>query len=180
MFTVGCEVKIALPTSEEAGVVAAYDQHTQMLTLKQQPNNQKDNYNNLMNINMRFAKDLVILKDADPNKPRSTIDKKILPKISSLNNKISEIDKERQSLHDLVHRGISPDGRKLFILLAKILHTRWGDNQEIIVFEEVCVRPPYREATMLKKNPAGTKTLEMVEKVIQKCYSDENLETSTD
>jgi len=179
MFSIGCEVKIALALSEEAGVVAAYDQHTKMLTLKQQPNNQKDSYNNIMNINMRYAKELVVLKEADPNKTKSTIDKKILPKISSLNSKFSEMDKERQNLHELVYREISPDGRKLFISLAKILpQTRWGDNQEIIVMEEVCVKHPYREATVLKKNPAGTKTIEMVERAIQKCYMDEPLETS--
>jgi len=175
MFQIGAEVKIETPVSQETGVVAAFDQHTSMLTLKQPPCNKKDNHNNMMNINMKYATDVKIMKEADPNKTKSTIDKKLLPNISTLNNKFSESEKERMKLHDSVIRDISPEGRKLFLCFSKILeNTKWGDNQEIIVMDEVVVKPPYREATVIEKATTATKSLDLIDKIIKKFFSEQD------
>jgi len=158
--------------SVERGIIIGCDLELSLIVLKQPARNAKDTHHNIVNINLAYVVNISKVEDKDACETSSVIDKKIAPKPQTLNKKLRHAERERKLLHDCITRGISADGRKIYRMILNIFpECHIGDKSEIIVMNDVVVKPPYREALPLRKETAN-KTLQMVNNTINKAYKE--------
>lgn len=168
----GSLVDVETVSNVERGIVIGCDHELSLIVLKQPARNCKDTHHNIVNINLAYVLNISKVDEKDSCETSSVIDKKITPKPQALNKKLKLAERERKLLHDCITRGISADGRKIYRMILNIFpECHIGEKSEIIVMNDVVVKPPYREAIPLRKETAN-KTLQMVNNTINKAYKE--------
>lgn len=157
------------------GEVIAFDLGTKMLAIKCQATSGKHNVHDVKLVNLSYVSDVTVLKEADREMSP--------PALSNLNpQKINA--RLRQSIDDKKRQvnyigvGVSPEGQKVFNAIVKTINDAKWDRQNIIVMEEVTIRPPYGLEDC--KGKEGSKALEHVKKIVQKHHKDIETQRSSD
>ncbi|CAG2190649.1 LSM12 [Mytilus edulis] len=129
------------------GEVLAFDVESKMLAIKSSAASGKHNVHDVRMVNLNYCSEVKVVKESDDPPPA-------LPNLSlqKLNNRLNAT-------------------QKVFNSIVKTLaESRW-EGKNIIVMEEVTIRPPYGVDDCQGKQ--GSQVLNHVRKIIQKHVADE-------
>ncbi|XP_045170510.1 protein LSM12-like [Mercenaria mercenaria] len=157
------------------GEVMAFDLGTKMLAIKCQPSSGKHSVHDVKLVNLSYVSDVKVLKEADRDTSPPPLSNLNSQKINARLRQNIE-DKKRQV--NYIGVGVTPEGQKVFNAIVKtITDVKW-DRQNIVVFEEVTIRPPYGLDDC--KGKEGCRTLEHVKKIVQKHLKDLETQRTSD
>ncbi|KAL4222005.1 protein with role in RNA processing [Mactra antiquata] len=156
------------------GEVLAFDLGTKMLAIKSQPTSGKHNVHDVKLVNLAFVSEVKVLKEADRDSSPPPLSNLNAQKI---NARLRQNIEEKKRQVNYIGVGVSPEGQKVFNAIVKtISDVRW-DRQNIVVMEEVTIRPPYGLEDC--KGREGSKALEHVKKIVNKHLKDSESQRSS-
>jgi len=176
LFSEGALIKVTTVTDTFTGTVMVFDGANEMLFLKQRASNGKESDSDIVCINLKWAKDICVEKDAEQNMKGSASLKTITPKISVMAENYRKIIEHRKLLKEFVQRGISLEGRMIFIRLKNLsLEPCWNADNDMIVMKEVSLSPPYRTPVYIRGEGSHS-LMAMVQKAADKVFNPDQLE----
>lgn len=149
------------------GEVLAFDVDSKMLAIKSSAASGKHNVHDVRMINLNYCSDVKVIKESSDS-PLPEISKLNLQK---LNNRLNTNKEEKRKRMNYIGVDVSDEAQKVFNAIVKTLsESRW-DGKNIVVMDEVTIRPPYGVDDCQGKQ--GSQVLNHVRKIIQKHVSDE-------
>ncbi|CAD7090511.1 unnamed protein product [Hermetia illucens] len=143
------------------GEVLAFDQQTKMLILKC-PAKASEKLNDVYILNLQFCSDVKVKKEVCtiPDTPQSL-------NLQRLKTRLRNSVEQRQRWAKALAAGVSNDGLNVYMAIAKQLpqHVRWS-GQNIVIFDEVTVSPPYNLENITTNNQGGDHLLGYVKKLV--------------
>uniref|UniRef100_U5EQH9 Uncharacterized protein n=1 Tax=Corethrella appendiculata TaxID=1370023 RepID=U5EQH9_9DIPT len=152
------------------GEVLAFDQQTKMLILKCSSNNSK--LNDVYIVNLSLCSDVQVKKEVNsvPEVPQSLN----LQRLSTRAR--NQVEQKRMQVSALA-AGVSQEGQHLFLAIARTINEVAWSGQNIVVFKEVTITPPYK-VDNVTGNPES-RQLTYVKKIVEKHTSDQVTGTSS-
>ena len=148
------------------GEVLAFDVESKMLAIKCSAASGKHNVHDVRMLNLAYCSEVKVVKESDDPPPAlSNLS------LQKLNNRLNASKEEKRKRINYIGIGVTDDAQKVFNAIVKTLaESRW-EGKNIVVMEEVTIRPPYGIDDCQGK--AGSQVLNHVRKIIQKHMSDE-------
>lgn len=165
-FTIGSTVWCRTCYNQEIeGEVLAFDPQSKMLSLKCPSSSGITQLNDVHFINLSLVSELNVKKEVTtlPEIPLSL-------NLQKINQRIKlQVDAKRKLLTTM-SSSVTPEGQRLFLAIAKtIKEVRWRDN-DIVVFDDVVISPPYQLDNM--KGSASSKEYTYIRKLVEKHMKD--------
>jgi len=151
---------------EIEGEVLAFDPQTKMLILKSPASNGRPNLNNVHIINLSLVSDVQVKKEVNttPEPPQSL-------NLQRLNTRVRNQIEEKRRLVSALAAGVSPDGQKLFLTIAKTIQEVTWQGSNIVVLNSVTITPPYKLDNVQGK--VDSKAYTHIKKVVEKHINDQ-------
>ncbi|XP_060066989.1 protein LSM12-like [Ylistrum balloti] len=147
------------------GEVLAFDEGTKMLAIKSSAASGKHNRHDIRMVNLAYVSDIKVIQESD--EPAPALTSLNLQKITS---RLREnLDAKKQKVN-YVGIGVSADGQKVFNSIVKTLNDSRWEGKNIIVMDEVSIRPPYSVDDCRGKDG---QLLSHVKKIVRKHYTTE-------
>ncbi|KAJ8314239.1 hypothetical protein KUTeg_008800 [Tegillarca granosa] len=154
------------------GEVIAFDAATKMLAIKSTPVSGKSNVHDVRLINLSYVSDVKVLTESDePPPPLTNLN------LVKINSRLRSNKEEKLRQVQYVGVGVTPEGQKVFNAIVKTINEARWEGKNIVIMEEVTIRPPYGVEDVKGKD--GSKVLEHVKKIVIK-HLKEEAQKSTD
>lgn len=153
----------------------AFDLATKMLAIKCQPASGKHSVHDVKLVNLSYVSEVKVLKEADRDvspPPLSNLSNQ------KINSRFRQNIEEKKRQVNYIGVGVTPEGQKVFNAIVKTITDAKWDRQNIVVMDEVTIRPPYGLDDC--KGKEGCKILEHVKKIVQKHLKDQEVQKSGD
>ncbi|XP_071102779.1 protein LSM12-like [Haliotis cracherodii] len=169
-FSIGSSVAITTCHNiEYRGEVLAFDWTSKVLAIKSDPTNGARGQSDVKLINLALVSDVKVLKEAED--PPQALTNLNLPRIKSRLR--DSLDEKRRQVN-YVGVGVPPEGQKIFFAITKtISDVRW-DGSNIIVMDEVVIKPPYRYEDCSARKSESSQALQHVRKIVSKFLQEES------
>jgi len=151
------------------GEVLAFDLPTKMLAIKSPASNGKHSVNDVKFVNLSYVSDMKVLKEADRE-----VSPQPLPNINvqKINARLRQSIDEKKRQVNYIGVGVSAEGQKVFNAIVKTITDCKWDRHNIIVMDEVIIKPPYGLEDCVCRGREDSRTLEHVKKIVQKHLKD--------
>ncbi|XP_033761703.1 protein LSM12 homolog [Pecten maximus] len=120
------------------GEVLAFDEGTKMLAIKTSAASGKHNRHDIRMVNLTYVSDVKIIQESD--EPAPAMASLNLQKITTRLRENLEAKKQKVNYIGI---GVSADGQKVFNSIVKTLNDSRWEGKNIVVMDEVSIRPPY-------------------------------------
>ncbi|XP_070495456.1 LSM12 homolog A [Chironomus tepperi] len=144
------------------GQVMAFDLNTKLLILKNVSEN-SNRLNNVFIINLPHCKDVTVKKElvgSENSEPQSI-------NLQRLSNRVRNQVEQKKRLVSALKANASEEAQNLYIFLAKMLTEQvYWNGIDIVVFDDVVIRPPYRVENVEAKSSGKQRELEYIKKLV--------------
>ncbi|XP_015115888.1 protein LSM12 homolog A [Diachasma alloeum] len=167
-FSIGSTVACKTCYHKEIeGEVLAFDPQTKMLILKCPSSSNRPSLNDVHIVNLSLVSDVQVKREVSPtlNEPPQSLN------LQRLNTRVRNQIEEKKRMVKALQAGVSPEGQKLFIAIAKTLQDITWSGQNIVVWDDVTIVPPYKVDNV--HGNAESKSYLHVRKVVEKHMKDQ-------
>ncbi|KAK0098240.1 hypothetical protein PV326_010139 [Microctonus aethiopoides] len=148
-FSIGSTVACKTCYNKEIeGEVLAFDPQTKMLILilllsshKECPSSSgRPSVNDVHIVNLSLVSDVQVKREVSPmaTEPPQSLN------LQRLNTRVRNQIEEKKRMVKALQAGVSPEGQKLFIAIAKTIQEITWSGQNIVVWDDVTIVPPYK------------------------------------
>ncbi|XP_046423820.1 protein LSM12 homolog [Neodiprion virginianus] len=166
-FSIGSTVACKTCYNKEIeGEVLAFDPQTKMLILKCPATCGRMSLNDVHIVNLSLVSDVQVKREVSPtggDPPQSL-------NLRRLNTRVRNHVEEKKRMVKALQAGVSPDGQKLFIAIAKTIQDITWSGPNIIVWKSVTIAPPYTLENI--HGDEESKAYTHVRKVVEKYVKD--------
>ncbi|CAD6232522.1 GSCOCG00006931001-RA-CDS [Cotesia congregata] len=122
------------------GEVLAFDPQTKMLILKCPSSSGRPSVHDVNIVNLSLVSDVQVKREVSPTttEPPQSLN------LQRLNTRVRNQVEEKKRMVKALQAGVSPEGQKLFIAIAKTIQEITWSGQDIVVWDNVTIRPPYK------------------------------------
>ncbi|KAK2578637.1 hypothetical protein KPH14_012129 [Odynerus spinipes] len=166
-FSIGSTVACKTCYNKEIeGEVLAFDPQTKMLILKCPASNGRPSLNDVHIVNLSLVSDVQVKREVSPttSEPPQSLN------LQMLNRRVRNQIEEKKRLVMALQAGVSPEGQKLFIAISKTIQDITWNGANIVVFDNVTIRPPYKVDNVHGNEDSGA--YKHVKKVVEKHIKD--------
>ncbi|XP_011305293.1 protein LSM12 homolog [Fopius arisanus] len=167
-FSIGSTVACKTCYHKEIeGEVLAFDPQTKMLILKCPSSSNRSSLNDVHIVNLSLVSDVQVKREVSPtlNEPPQSLN------LQRLNTRVRNQIEEKKRMVKALQAGVSPEGQKLFIAIAKTIQAITWSGQNIVVWEDVTIVPPYKVDNV--HGNAESKSYLHVRKIVEKHMKDQ-------
>ncbi|KAL1117835.1 hypothetical protein AAG570_004150 [Ranatra chinensis] len=145
------------------GEVLAFDPQTKMLILKCPASSGRPAFNDVFVVNLSLVSDVQVKKEGTPsNEPMQSLN------LARLNTRLRNQVEHKKRLISALQAGVSPEGQKLFLTISKTINDVTWQGQNIFVFSQVTVTPPYKPENV--KGDVHSKAYTHIRKIVSNEY----------
>lgn len=166
-FSIGSTVVCKTCHDKEIeGEVMAFDPQTKMLILKCPSSSNRSSLNDVHIVNLSYVSNVQVIREVSSTSneaPQSL-------NLQRLNTRIRNQIEEKKRLVMALQAGVSPEGQKLFIAISKTIQDITWNGANIVVFNNVTIRPPYKVDNVHGNADSGA--YRHVKKVVEKHIKD--------
>ncbi|KAL3832194.1 hypothetical protein ACJMK2_023856 [Sinanodonta woodiana] len=158
------------------GEVLAFDLGTKMLAIKSTASNREHNQHDVRLLNLSFVSDVKVIEEAPegPLPPLPSIN------LGKINSRLKHNLEAKRRLVSSIGVGVTQEGQKVFNAIFKTINeVRW-EGKEIVVMDEVLIKPPYGLDDCYVYKNGNTRALEHVKKIVQKHLSEVESQRNND
>lgn len=158
------------------GEVLAFDVATKMLAIKSAPTSGKHNVHDVKLVNLAYVSDVTVIKEVDRESsppPLSSLN------VNKINTRLRTNIEEKKRQVNYVGVGVPPEGQKLLNAIVKTINDARWSGHNIIVMEEVTIKPPYGLEDCTCRGKESSKVLDHVKKIVQKHLRELELQRSS-
>ncbi|KAK0175699.1 hypothetical protein PV327_009428 [Microctonus hyperodae] len=140
-FSIGSTVACKTCYNKEIeGEVLAFDPQTKMLILKCPSSSGRASVNDVHIVNLSLVSDVQVKREVSPmaTEPPQSLN------LQRLNTRVRNQIEEKKRMVKALQAGVSPEGQKLFIAIAKTIQEITWSGQNIVVWDDVTIVPPYK------------------------------------
>ncbi|XP_036147626.1 protein LSM12 homolog [Monomorium pharaonis] len=140
-FSIGSTVLCKTCHEKEIeGEVLAFDPQTKMLILKSPSSSGRPSLNDIHIVNLSLVSNVQVTREVSPttSEPPQSLN------LQRLNTRVRNQIDEKRRLVMALQAGVSPEGQKLFIAISKTIQDITWNGANIVVFNNVTIRPPYK------------------------------------
>lgn len=125
---------------EIEGEVLAFDPQTKMLILQRPSSTGRTSLNDVHIVNLSLVSDVQVIKEVSstPIEPPQSLN------LHRISTRVRNQVEEKKRMVKAIQAGVSPDGQKLFIAIAKTIQEITWSGQNIVVLNTVTIVPPYK------------------------------------
>ncbi|XP_012270000.1 protein LSM12 homolog A-like [Orussus abietinus] len=166
-FSIGSTVACKTCYNKEIeGEVLAFDPQTKMLILKCPSSSGRLSLNDVHIVNLSLVSDVQVKREVSPtsNEPPQSLN------LERLTKRVRNHIEEKRRLVKSLQAGVSPEGQKLFIAISKTIQNIAWNGQNIVVFNDVTIKPPYKLDNV--HGDENTPAYKHVRKVVEKHIKD--------
>ncbi|XP_032685105.1 protein LSM12 homolog A-like [Odontomachus brunneus] len=166
-FSIGSTVVCKTCHEQEIeGEVLAFDPQTKMLILKCPSTSGRPSLNDVHVVNLSLVSNVQVIREvsATTNEPPQSLN------LQRLNTRVRNQIEEKKRLVMALQAGVSPEGQKLFIAISKTIQDITWNGANIVVFDNVTIRPPYKVDNVHGNTESGA--YRHVKKVVEKHIKD--------
>ncbi|KAF7993202.1 hypothetical protein HCN44_006262 [Aphidius gifuensis] len=122
------------------GEVLAFDPQTKMLILQCPSSTGRSSLNDVHIVNLSLVSDVQVKREVSPTpiEPPQSLN------LHRINTRVRNQIEEKKRMVKAIQAGVSPDGQKLFIAIAKTIQEITWSGQNIVVLNTVTIVPPYK------------------------------------
>ncbi|XP_058799225.1 protein LSM12 homolog A-like [Phymastichus coffea] len=166
-FSIGSTVACKTCHNKEIeGEVLAFDQQTKMLILKCPASCGRASLNDVHIVNLSLVSDVQVKKEVSPtSEPPQSLN------LQRLNTRVRNQIEEKKRMVKALQAGVSPEGQKLFIAIAKTIQEITWSGPNIVVWDKVTIIPPYKIENV--QGNSDDKAYNHVKKVVEKHMRDQ-------
>ncbi|XP_063984841.1 protein LSM12 homolog A [Diachasmimorpha longicaudata] len=167
-FSIGSTVACKTCYHKEIeGEVLAFDPQTKMLILKCPSSSNRPSFNDVHIVNLSLVSDVQVKREVSPtlNEPPQSLN------LQRLNTRVRNQIEEKKRMVKALQAGVSPEGQKLFIAIAKTIQAITWSGQNIVVWDDVTIVPPYKTDNV--HGNAESKSYLHVRKIVEKHMKDQ-------
>ncbi|XP_020709843.1 protein LSM12 homolog A-like [Athalia rosae] len=140
-FSIGSTVACKTCYNKEIeGEVLAFDPQTKMLVLKSPSSCGRASVNDVHIVNLALVSDVQVKREVSPtggDPPQSL-------NLNRLNTRVRNQVEAKKCIVKSLQAGVSPEGQKLFIAIAKTIQQITWSGPNIVVLNDVTIAPPYK------------------------------------
>ncbi|XP_031619885.1 protein LSM12 homolog A-like isoform X2 [Contarinia nasturtii] len=146
------------------GLVMAFDPSTKMLILKCTKSGKQ--LNDVFIINLGLCSDVQVKNEINspPTQPPPSLN------LQRLNTRVRNSVDDKKLWVAAMSAGVSPEGKKLFLDISRMIKDVTLVGTNIVVFNDVQIRPPYRSENVCGHQ--GSKQLNYVRKLVERLTKD--------
>ncbi|KAG7210798.1 hypothetical protein KM043_012289 [Ampulex compressa] len=166
-FSIGSTVACKTCYEEEIeGEVLAFDPQTKMLILKCPSSSGTPSLNDVHIVNLSLVSEVQVKREVSPttSEPPQSLN------LQKLNRRVRNQIEEKKKLVMALQAGVSPEGQKLFSTISKTIQDITWNGVNIVVFDNVTIRPPYKVDNVHGNTESGA--YKHVKKVVEKHIKD--------
>ncbi|XP_012060077.1 PREDICTED: protein LSM12 homolog [Atta cephalotes] len=166
-FSIGSTVLCKTCHEKEIeGEVLAFDPQTKMLILKSPSSSGRPSLNDIHIVNLSLVSNVQVTREVSPttSEPPQSLN------LQRLNTRVRNQIDEKRRLVMALQAGVSPEGQKLFIAISKTIQDITWNGANIVVFNNVTIRPPYKVDNVHGNTESGA--YRHVKKVVEKHIKD--------
>ncbi|XP_011882124.1 PREDICTED: protein LSM12 homolog [Vollenhovia emeryi] len=166
-FSIGSTVLCKTCHEKEIeGEVLAFDPQTKMLILKSPSSSGRPSLNDIHIVNLSLVSNVQVTREVSPttSEPPQSLN------LQRLNTRVRNQIDEKRRLVMALQAGVSPEGQKLFIAISKTIQDITWNGANIVVFNNVTIRPPYKVDNVHGNAESGA--YRHVKKVVEKHIKD--------
>lgn len=166
-FSIGSTVACKTCYKEEIeGEVLAFDPQTKMLILKCPSSSGTPTLNDVHIVNLSLVSEVQVKREVSPttSEPPQSLN------LQKLNRRVRNQIEEKKKLVMALQAGVSPEGQKLFSTISKTIPEITWSGANIVVFDNVTIRPPYKVDNVHGNTESGA--YKHVKKVVEKHIKD--------
>ncbi|XP_057322106.1 protein LSM12 homolog A-like [Microplitis mediator] len=166
-FSIGSTVACKTCYNKEIeGEVLAFDPQTKMLILKCPSSSGRPSVNDVHIVNLSLVSDVQVKREVSPTttEPPQSLN------LQRLNTRVRNQVEEKKRMVKALQAGVSPEGQKLFIAISKTINEITWSGQNIVVWDNVTIVPPYKVDNV--HGNAESKPYLHVRKVVEKHMKD--------
>ncbi|XP_060828442.1 protein LSM12-like isoform X1 [Bombus pascuorum] len=166
-FSIGSTVACKTCYKEEIeGEVLAFDPQTKMLILKCPSSSGSLTLNDVHIVNLSLVSEVQVKREVSPttSEPPQSLN------LQKLNRRVRNQIEEKKKLVMALQAGVSPEGQKLFSTISKTIPEITWNGANIVVFNNVTIRPPYKVDNVHGNIESGA--YKHVKKVVEKHIKD--------
>ncbi|XP_008557973.1 protein LSM12 homolog A [Microplitis demolitor] len=166
-FSIGSTVACKTCYNKEIeGEVLAFDPQTKMLILKCPSSSGRPSVNDVHIVNLSLVSDVQVKREVSPTttEPPQSLN------LQRLNTRVRNQVEEKKRMVKALQAGVSPEGQKLFIAISKTINEITWSGQNIVVWGNVTIVPPYKVDNV--HGNAESKPYLHVRKVVEKHMKD--------
>lgn len=114
-------------------------------------------------VNLSLVSNVQVIREVSPttSEPPQSLN------LQRLNTRVRNQVEEKKRLVMALQAGVSPEGQKLFIAISKTIQDITWNGANIVVFNNVTIRPPYKVDNVHGNTESGA--YRHVKKVVRKC-----------
>jgi len=102
--------------------------------------NGRSSLNDVHVVNLSLVSNVQVIREVSP----TTIEPPQSLNLQRLNTRVRNQIEEKKRLVMALQAGVSPEGQKLFIAISKTIQDITWNGANIVVFDNVTIRPPYK------------------------------------
>ncbi|KAL2749965.1 protein LSM12 [Vespula maculifrons] len=128
--------------------------------------NGRPSLNDVHIVNLSLVSDVQVKREVSPttSEPPQSLN------LQMLNRRVRNQIEEKKRLVMALQAGVSPEGQKLFIAISKTIQDITWNGANIVVFDNVTIRPPYKVDNVHGNEDSGA--YKHVKKVVEKHIKD--------
>lgn len=124
--------------------------------------NGRSSLNDVHVVNLSLVSNVQVIREVSP----TTIEPPQSLNLQRLNTRVRNQIDEKKRLVMALQAGVSPEGQKLFIAISKTIQDITWNGANIVVFDNVTIRPPYKADNVYGNTESGA--YRHVKKVVRK------------
>ncbi|EZA54683.1 LSM12-like protein A [Ooceraea biroi] len=128
--------------------------------------NGRASLNDVHVVNLSLVSNVQVIREVSP----TTIEPPQSLNLQRLNTRVRNQIEEKKRLVMALQAGASPEGQKLFIAISKTIQDITWSGANIVVFDNVTIRPPYKVDNVHGNTESGA--YRHVKKVVEKHIKD--------
>lgn len=165
-FTIGSIVATRTCYNENIeGEVLAFDPQTKMLILKCPSSSGNPKRHDVNIVNLSLVSDVQIKKEVTtvPAPPQSL-------NLHRLNTRVRNSIENKRRLVSALSACLDPEGQRLFMAIARVIDNVSWDGQNINVYNDVIITPPYKVDNVLCEK--DSKSYNYIKKFVERHWRD--------